>query len=177
MAEKNADLGLSPELLAEAVKKVLSTLGQSLAGPGAASGPSDALTAKDYPLAAKRPDLVHSASGMKPADITLEKVISGQVVFDDIKTSPETLEYQARIAESVGRPRLANNLRRAAELTRIPDDRVLQIYNSLRPYRCTKQELLDIAAELESKYQARICATFVREAAAVYENNKRLKKS
>jgi propanediol dehydratase small subunit len=109
-------------------------------------------------------------------EITLEKVIAGQLTFDDVKIRPETLEYQAQIAESAGRYHLAGNLRRATEITRIPDARVLEIYNALRPYRSTKQELLDIAAELENKYQAKICASFVREACAVYEKRNRIKK-
>ncbi|UCF02298.1 MAG: propanediol dehydratase small subunit PduE, partial [Deltaproteobacteria bacterium] len=71
----------------------------------------------------------------------------------------------------------AANLRRAAELTRIPDERVLEIYNALRPYRSTKRELLDIAGELESQYQARVCAALVREAADEYERRGRLKQS
>jgi propanediol dehydratase small subunit len=70
---------------------------------------------------------------------------------------------------------LAANLRRAAEMTRIPDERVLEIYNALRPYRSTKQELLDIAGELESKYQARVCGALVREAAEAYEKRGRLR--
>jgi propanediol dehydratase small subunit len=61
-------------------------------------------------------------------------------------------------------------------MTRIPDARVLEIYNALRPYRSTKQELLDIASELENKYQAKICAGFVREATQVYEKRNRIKK-
>ncbi len=113
---------------------------------------------------------------MKLEDITLDKVVSGTIRFDDIKIRPETLEYQSQIAESVHRPRLAANLRRAAEMTRIPDERLLEMYNSLRPYRSTKQELLTMAAELESSYQARVCAALVREAAEVYEKRGRLKK-
>ena len=109
---------------------------------------------RDYPLATKRPDLVQSASGLHLDEITLDKVVAGQIKFEDIKTRPETLEYQAQIAESAGRPNLATNLRRAAEMTRIPDARVLEIYNALRPYRSTKQDLLDIAEELDSQYQA-----------------------
>ena len=35
--------------------------------------------------------------------------------------------------------------KRQAELIAVPDDRLLEIYNALRPYRSTKQELLDIA--------------------------------
>lgn len=130
---------------------------------------------KDFPLAEKRPELVKSAKGLGLNDITLEKVVAGELSFDDVKIRPETLEYQAQIAESAGRPRIAANLRRAAEMTHIPDERLLQMYDSLRPYRCTKDELLAIAEELESQYQAKICATFVREAAQVYEQRGRLK--
>jgi propanediol dehydratase small subunit len=50
------------------------------------------------------------------------------------------------------------------------------MYNALRPYRCTKKELLDMAGELESKYQATVCAALVREAAQEYERRGRLKK-
>jgi len=35
--------------------------------------------------------------------------------------------------------------------------------------------LLDMATELETNYQAKICAAFVREAADVYEKRGRLK--
>ncbi|WP_420828912.1 diol dehydratase small subunit [Desulfobulbus rhabdoformis] len=174
---------MSPDAIADMVKQVLSNMAQGQSAPAAASteaapsapasGHLDA--ARDYPLASKRPDLVQSASGLQLNDITLEKVIAGEIEFKDIKIRPETLEYQAQIAESAGRPHLAANMRRAAEMTRIPDERVLEIYNSLRPYRCSKQELLEIATELESQYQAKICAALVREAADVYEKRGRLK--
>jgi len=130
---------------------------------------------KDFPLAEKRPELVKSAKGLGLTEITLEKVVGDELSFDDVKIRPETLEYQAQIAESGGRSRIAANLRRAAEMTRIPDERLLEMYNSLRPYRCTKAELLALAEELESQYQAKVCAAFVREAADVYEQRDRLK--
>jgi len=130
---------------------------------------------RDYPLSTKRPDLVRSATDKSLGDLTLEKAVAGEIAFKDFKTRPETLEYQAQIAESAGRPHLAANLRRAAEMTRIPDARVLEMYNSLRPYRSTKQEMLDLATELESQYQAPVCAALVREATATYEKNGRLK--
>ena len=117
---------------------------------------------------------MQSATGKHLDDITLDKVVAGEIKFEDIKTRPETLEYQAQIAESAGRPSLATNLRRAAEMTRIPDVRVLEIYNALRPYRSTKQDLLAIAEELDSQYQAKVCAALVREAADVYERRGRL---
>lgn len=178
MAQLQNDI--PPEVIEAAVKRVLSTLNGSQSATGrdtvfASNGAGKLDAKKDYPLSQKRPDLVKSATGLPFAEITLDKVAAGKLSFDDIRIRPETLEYQAQIAESSGRPHIANNLRRAAELTRIPDDRVLEIYVSLRPYRSTKQELMDIAEELESKYQAKICANFIREAAEVYEKRGRLK--
>jgi propanediol dehydratase small subunit len=165
-------LDISPEVVAEAVTRVMAALGE--APPPSGNGRNGLSAERDYPLATKRPDLVQSASGLHLDEITLDKVVGGQIKFEDIKTRPETLEYQAQIAESAGRPNLATNLRRAAEMTRIPDARVLEIYNALRPYRSTKQELLDIAEELDSQYQAKVCAAVVREAAEVYERRGRL---
>lgn len=164
-------LDISPQVIAEAVRRVMAVVGDA----PAPSGNDQRLSAeRDYPLATKRPDLVQSASGLHLAEITLDKVVGGEIKFEDIKTRPETLEYQAQIGESAGRPSLAANLRRAAEMTRIPDARVLEIYNALRPYRSTKQDLLDIAEELDSQYQATVCAALVREAAEVYERRGRL---
>jgi len=173
-----AEISITPEMIAEAVRKAMESLAET---NGTATVPTKPTTGKldakkDYPLGQKRPDLVRSATGLSIDEITLEKAASGKLTFDDVRIRPETLEYQAQICESAGRPHLAKNLRRAAEMTRIPDARVLEIYNSLRPYRSTKQELLDIASELENKYQAKICAGFVREAVQVYEKRNRIKK-
>ncbi|TCO77964.1 diol dehydratase small subunit [Marinisporobacter balticus] len=130
---------------------------------------------EDYPLGTKRPELVKSPTGKSLDDITIEKVMNEQISSDDLRISAEVLEYQAQVAESVGRDPFARNLRRAAELTKIPDDRILEIYNALRPYRSTKADLMDIADELENKYGAKINADFVREATDVYQERKRLK--
>ncbi len=172
------EISISPEMIAEAVRKAMESLGQTNGGGTTATKPTTGKldAKKDYPLGQKRPDLVRSATGLSIDEITLEKAASGKLTFDDVRIRPETLEYQAQISESAGRPHLAKNLRRAAEMTRIPDARVLEIYNCLRPYRSTKQELLDIASELENKYQAKICAGFVREAAQLYEKRNRIKK-
>jgi propanediol dehydratase small subunit len=130
---------------------------------------------QDYPLSEKRQDLVTTSQGRSIDDITLEAVMEGEVEADEIRVTPETLEYQAQIAESIGRPQLAANMRRAAELTAIPDDRILEIYNAMRPDRSTKDELLEIADELENEYDAQINADLVREAADVYETRGRLR--
>ncbi len=158
------------DLIAAIVKEVLAELngGKGVAAAPAANGRS--LNYKsDYPLAEKRRELVKTASGKTLDDITLDAVMSGAVQADEIRITPQTLEYQAQISESIGRPQLAGNMRRAGELTRVPDERVLAMYNALRPNRSTKAELLAMADELENKFSAKVCANFVREAAGVYE--------
>jgi propanediol dehydratase small subunit len=124
---------------------------------------------RDYPLAARRPELLRTPTGKHLNDITMDAVLDGAIEPADLRISPDTLRLQARIADSVGRRQLAENFRRAAELTALPDDRVLEMYNCLRPRASTKQELLDIAAELENDYSAELCAALVREAAEVYQ--------
>ena len=130
---------------------------------------------QDYPLSEKRRDLVTTSKGRSIDDITLEAVTEGEIEADELRVTPETLEYQAQIAESIGRPQLAANMRRAAELTEVSDDRLLEIYNAMRPNRSTKSELLEIADELENEYEAKISADLIREAADVYETHGRLR--
>jgi len=158
------------DMIAAIVKEVLSELN---GGNGSAPAPAangNALCYKvDYPLSEKRPELVRTATGKSLDDITLDAVVSGAVKAEEIRITPTTLEYQAQIAESISRPQLANNMRRAGELTNVPDARMLEIYNALRPNRSTKAELQAIADELENQYGATVCANFVREAAGVYE--------
>jgi propanediol dehydratase small subunit len=130
----------------------------------------------DYPLSSQRPDLLKTLSGLDFSEISLKNVSSGKIHPQEIRISPKTLEYQARIAEAHGRFQLATNFRRAAELTRVPDEEVLRIYNALRPHQATKEELLAIAKEIEKKYKAKINAGFIREAISVYERRGLLKK-
>ncbi|STA92126.1 diol dehydratase small subunit [Clostridium cochlearium] len=130
------------------------------------------LSKEDYPLLKNKKEILNTKTGKNITEITMEKVINGEIIPDDIKITPEVLIYQAQIAETVERYQFARNLRRAAELTAVPDERVLEIYNALRPYRSTKQELLDIADELEGKYNAKLNASLVRQAVEVYEKEK-----
>lgn len=161
---KGASEGAAPEPSGGTVKAC------APAGPQPSVSPE-----KDYPLAAKRPELVKTVTGKGFSSITLEAVMQGEITPDDLRITAETLHLQAQIAEAVGRKQFAQNLRRAAELTRVPDERILEIYTALRPYRSTKEELLGIANELEQKYNAPLCAALVREAAEVYERRRRLK--
>ena len=122
----------------------------------------------EYPLA-DNPENVETPEGTKLSEITLEKVVEGDIDGDELVIAPETLEKQAQVAEDAGRPQVAQNFRRAAELTQVPDDRILEIYNALRPSGTDKETLLEIAEELEAEYDAEMNAAHVREAAEVYE--------
>ncbi|MBO5408157.1 MAG: diol dehydratase small subunit [Clostridia bacterium] len=154
-AQKNPD-----EIAEELTKKVL----RDMKGGGASAGGS-----YTYPLAKNHPDLLKSKTGKAFSEITFDNVIQGKVIHEDFKTNADTLLMQAEIAEKAGKKQFAVNMRRAAELTRVPDEEVLRIYDKLRPNRATKQELLEIANELRSKYQANITADLVEETAKVYE--------
>ena len=160
-------------LMKQIVEQVMAAM-NGKAAPAAATK-KGCVTAADYPLGVKMPEAIKTPTGKPYASLSYEKVIAGELTSDDMRIAPETLEMQAQVAESVGREAFAGNLRRAAELIAVPDERLLEIYNALRPYRSTKQELLDIAAELEG-YKCAIAAGLVREAAEVYEKRGRLKK-
>ncbi|SCI25363.1 MULTISPECIES: diol dehydratase small subunit [unclassified Romboutsia] len=161
-------------LIKQIVEEILKTMGQE-APKDKQECCSHKVTKENYPLGEKIPEKIKSQSGKGLEELTLDKVISGELKPEDMRISPETLEMQAQVAESVGRDAFAGNLRRAAELIAVPDKRILEIYNALRPYRSTKSELLDIADELETKYGCKVNADFVREAAEVYEKRGRLK--
>ena len=87
----------------------------------------------------------------------------------------EGLAYE-EIAEQMQRHAVARNFRRAAELIAIPDERILAIYNALRPFRSSQAELLAIADELEHTWHATVNAAFVRESAEVYQQRHKLRK-
>ena len=163
---------MNTDAIESMVRDVLSRM-NSLQGesatPVAASSSAHTAKVTDYPLANKHPEWVKTATNKTLDDFTLENVLSNKVTAQDMRITPETLRLQAEIAKDAGRDRLA------AELTAVPDDRILEIYNALRPYRSTKDELMAIADDLENRYQAKICAAFVREAAALYVERKKLK--
>lgn len=167
------------EMLEQIVKEVLLAMNKSKAdvsNESSSKGDIKIDPKRDYPLAKKRPELVKTPTNKSLDEITLEGVLNNDVTPADVRISSKTLELQANVAEAVGRHAFARNLRRAAELISIPDERILEIYNALRPYRSTKEELLEIADELEKKYNAKINSEFIREAAEVYEKRNRLRK-
>ena len=114
-------------------------------------------------------------SGKPIDDLTLEATVRGDLSPADLRVHPDTLRHQAAIAERHGNPQLGENLRRAAELTALPDGEILAVYEALRPGRSTLAELRALAARLET-VPAPLCAAFVREAAEVYDRRGLLKR-
>ena len=131
-------------------------------------------TIEDYPIAKKHPEWIDLGQGRDLSHITMDNVMAGHITMDDLKISPSILKAQGQIAKAGGRDQIVLNFSRAAEMTKVSDKRLLEMYNALRPYRSSKQELLDIASELDG-LGAPICANFVREAAENYERRKKLK--
>ena len=127
-------------------------------------------TRADYPLAETQPQSVIGPRGKRLSDVTLDAVLDGSVTMEDLRITPEALLAQAEIARDAGRPTLAENFERAAELVNVPQDVIMQVYELLRPGRAkTKQQLLEAARMLREDYDASRMAAFVEEAAATYE--------
>ncbi|MFC0228411.1 propanediol dehydratase small subunit PduE [Serratia aquatilis] len=171
---------MNSEAIESMVRDVLSKMnslqGQTAAATSApAAGSTNKAKVADYPLANKHPEWVKTATNKTLDDLTLANVLNGSVTPQDLRITPEILRIQADIARDAGRERLAMNFERAAELTAVPDDKVLDIYNALRPFRSSRDELNAIADDLEKTYNAKICAAFVREAATLYLQRKKLK--
>ena len=129
-----------------------------------------------YPLRDNAADALRSHSGRPLRDITDQAIAAGELSADDLRTHADTLRQQADIARAGGFPQLAANLLRAAELTHVPNDELLRIYDMLRPERASYDELVRLAEYLETTYGARENAAFVREAAAVYRERNLLRR-
>jgi propanediol dehydratase small subunit len=110
---------------------------------------------------------VRALSGRPVESLTVAAIRAGEIGVGDLRIDPETLERQAVVAAEHGNPQLAENLRRAAELTQLPDDEVLAIYEALRPGRSTAGQLTALAGSLAGRGLPR-CAALVAEAADVY---------
>lgn len=122
-----------------------------------------------YPFREHAAHALQAASGRKLADITADDAQAGTLSMADLQISAETLRAQAEVARQAGYVQQASNLIRAAELTAVPNDEVLRMYNALRPGRATHAQLLALANVLEQNYHAPECARLVREAATVYQ--------
>lgn len=130
---------------------------------------------QDYPLATRCPEHILTPTGKPLTDITLEKVLSGEVGPQDVRISRQTLEYRAQIAEQMQRHAVARNF--AAR-------------RSLSPF-LTSAFWLSITRCARSAPRRRSCwrsptswstrhatvnAAFVRESAEVYQQRHKLRK-
>lgn len=123
-----------------------------------------------YPVGEKQPDRLRTRNGRPLSDLTLDNLLAGHVAASDFGITAEGLRLQAEIAEQAGRPNLAQNLRRGAELVEIPDTVLLNVYELLRPGRAQNAEELRAAAnQLRDTYGAKETASLLEEAALVYE--------
>ena len=123
-----------------------------------------------YPVGEKNPDRVRTRNGHPLRDLTLDNLLAGRVAASDFGITAEGLRLQAAIAERAGRPNLAQNLRRGAELVEIPDNVLLDIYEQLRPGRAQSADDLRATADhLRVTYGAKETASLLEEAAVVYE--------
>jgi propanediol dehydratase small subunit len=131
---------------------------------------SDKLTVADYPLSEKRPELIAGRRGKKLGDITLDALVNGAVEMEDLRITRQALRYQAEIARAAGRPTLADNFERGAELVDVPEEVIMQVYELLRPGRAAeKNALIEAAKVLRRDHGAAKLADFIEEAAEVYE--------
>jgi propanediol dehydratase small subunit len=125
--------------------------------------------APHYPLGENAADTLEAASGRKLRDITLDAAAAGELTSADLQIKAETVRAQAEVARNAGYTQLAENLTRAAELTVVPNEELLRMYETLRPGRATLSEMLSLAERLEQQYNALENGKLVREAAQVYQ--------
>jgi propanediol dehydratase small subunit len=128
-----------------------------------------------FPLGRHHREDISTKSGRPLSELNLEQVLQGKVVSEDVSVSSETLELQAGFAREAGYPEVAANLTRAAEMTRIPNDEILEIYEALRPGRSTYYQLLSMSQRIASMYAAEHTGAYIREAAEVYRDTGLLK--
>ena len=129
-----------------------------------------------YPLRDSKADELITHSGRPLSDITADAIAAGELTGEDLRTHADTLRQQAEIARQGGYPQLAANLRRAAELTDVPNEELLKIYELLRPERASYAELVRLANYLEATYNAAENAAFIKGAAAAYRERNLLRR-
>jgi len=135
------------------------------------------LTQKDYPIAETQPSKVKGKRGIALSQLTMDAVLEGRVALEDLQITPEALLKQAEIAKSVGRATLSGNFERAAEMNKLPNSEVMEIYELLRPGRAgSKSTLLEAAQKIRSRYSAEGLAEFIEEAAEFYDKRGLFKK-
>lgn len=123
-----------------------------------------------YPVGETAPERVTTRRGRPLSQLTLENLEAAQVDHGDLGITAEGLRHQAGVARAAGRPCLARNFERGAELAGVPDDLILEVYELLRPGRAKEPaELARMAIRLRREHGAERIAALVEEAAEVYQ--------
>jgi propanediol dehydratase small subunit len=117
-----------------------------------------------YPLYRDDRGHVRLPSGRPIEDFSIENLDADRLGPEDLGIHEETLRRQAHLADEAGFTPLARNLERAAELTRVPSAKILEIYEALRR-GADGGRLEALAREIEETYAAKATAAFIREAA------------
>ena len=128
-----------------------------------------------YPLGDHHRGEISAKSGRALGAIEVDEIAAGGAAPEDLSISADTLEIQAGFAREAGYPEVAANLARAAEMTRIPNEEILEIYEALRPGRSTYYQLLSLSQRIASQYEAEHTGAYVREAAEAYRDTGLLK--
>ena len=111
---------------------------------------------------------IRTKSGRTLDELTMDALRAGKLTPDDFRISRETLNGQAAAAAAAGSRQLAENLRRAGEMTALSNQDVFDVYNKLRPGRATYDELITLAENLRQERNMPLVAAFVSEAAEAY---------
>jgi propanediol dehydratase small subunit len=111
---------------------------------------------------------VKTHSGLPLERISIEAIRDRTIKSDDLTIHRDTLLRQAALAEERGYLQLAQNFRRAAELTGIPNEVLIELYEKLRPYRSTYYQLLAASQEITALYNAPETGDYIRHAAEAY---------
>lgn len=128
------------------------------------------ISTEDYPLAEKSPGRVTGHRGKSLDELTIDAILRGELEMEDLRITPEALMQQAEISRAAGRAALGRNFERAAEMTRLPQETIMEIYELLRPGRMpSKEGLRSAERRLRNEFDAPLLAQLVEEAANVYE--------
>ena len=114
------------------------------------------------------PEDLRTQSGRRLDELTMDAILEQRLTAEDFRISAETLRLQAAAAEAAGYTEVGLNFRRAAELTGVSNQEVLDIYASLRPGRTSYGELVSLSERLRNDLDAPLTADLVAEAAEVY---------
>ena len=113
-------------------------------------------------------DEIRTASGRPLDELTMEALLRDELTVEDFRIGGDTLRHQADAAEKAGYVQVAQTFRRAAELTTLSNEQVLDIYSALRPGRASYEQLVSLADRLDREHAAPLTAALVHEAAEVY---------